>query len=277
MPLSSTFAEVVERVVHARRSVRHFSGELIKQGDLDRIVGAGIAAPSGSNWQNQRFLIVEDPDEIDRIGKCRYVWPYPKADYEKMRESRPSGILGGAAVLVLVFSDSLCNDRRGNGEYYIWQSLEIQNCAASMQNMLLMATSLGVGSCWISASDKMNFTRLFGGQSWRKLLANYEIPDYYHMQGIVMLGKPRETGDDGFPLGERKHGATLWSSTTRGPIEDYLIERRESELDSRKISLFDSVKVRYLSKLVRLFLKVANWADVSIHKIELKKYLRPGD
>ena len=46
MPLSSTFAEVVERVVHARRSVRHFSGELIKQGDLDRIVGAGIAAPN---------------------------------------------------------------------------------------------------------------------------------------------------------------------------------------------------------------------------------------
>ena len=131
---SSDNALIVEKAIASRSSVRNFTDQKIIQEHLDRLVLSGIAAPSGSNWQNQRFLIVTEKEEITRIGKCRFVWPYKGANQEKVKESHPAGILGHSAALIIVFSDSLKNDRRDNGEYHIWQSLEIQNCSASIFN-----------------------------------------------------------------------------------------------------------------------------------------------
>ena len=180
-------SKIIEEVIKSRCSTRIFTKEKIDKNIIRKIVEAGIYAPSASNFQNQRFLIIENADEIERIGRSRFVWPYKKADQEKMKSFNPSGIIGNATAIIIVFADSKKNDQRGLGEYYIWESVEIQNCSASIENILLMATSIGIGNCWVSASDKMNYTRLFSGKSWRKLLANYDIPDYYKIQGEQSL------------------------------------------------------------------------------------------
>ena len=275
MSISDT-VRVVEKVIWKRCSVRRFSDEKIPRDILTKLVEAGIHAPSGSNWQNQRFLVIDEAGEIVRIGKSRFVWPYRNMDESKIKKSHPAGIVGEAAALIIVFSDSLNNDRRGNGEFHIWESLEIQNCSASIENILIMATALRIASCWISASDSMNYTRMFSGKSWRNLLSNYEIPPYYKLQGIVLLGHPTAVDEEGFPIGEKKHGATVWQSTKRSPLEHYCINKRETD-DSTDvaISFVDRLKVKMFAKSLGLLQRASRWCDKRIHYIEIEKYLKP--
>jgi nitroreductase len=199
---TGTIQEGIREVIQNRRSVRFFSDEPLSQKDLMDLVEAGVYAPSGSNWQNQRFLVVTDKEEIERIGETRYVFPWRTKSYGKAREKRPAGLLGQATALILVFADAMENDRRQNGEYHIWEPLEIQNTSASIQNILLMATAKGIGTCWVSASDQMSFTRLLSGKSWRSLLAPYNIPNSFKLHGIICCGYPKECNELGYPRGE---------------------------------------------------------------------------
>lgn len=268
--------ELVESALLKRRSVRHFKSDKIPSEDLLRLIKSGVYAPSGSNWQNQRFLVIDNKDELMRVGESRFVWPYKGANQERVKKANPGGIIGNAAAAIVVFSDSLKNDRRGNGEYHVWENLETQNCSASIQNILTLATAMGIGNCWISASDKMNFTRLFSGQTWRKLLANYEIPNYYKLQGIVILGYPRSVDDEGYPVGEKKHGATIWQTTERMPTEEYLIRKVEGNACATvKVARGDALKIKVMSKLIRFAHRVIKWSDKRIHRIEIGKYLKP--
>ena len=57
-----------------------------------------------------------DPDEIEKVGKMRFVWPYKAADQKKMREKNPGGIVGNAAALVVVFADCSITEGRNHGE-----------------------------------------------------------------------------------------------------------------------------------------------------------------
>ena len=99
-------SRTVQTVIERRRSVRRYTDQAVSQQQLDVLVPAGINAPSGSNWQNQRFLVVDDQAEIARIGAARYVWPYPNSHAAHSRETNPAGLLGHAAALILVFVDA---------------------------------------------------------------------------------------------------------------------------------------------------------------------------
>ncbi len=274
IPCSSEVADAVASVIAHRRSIRAFNNKPIPKEILDRLVRAGIDAPSGSNWQNQRFLVISDAEEIMRIGKQRFVWPYKGANIGKVKEAHPGGILGHSAALIIVFADSRDNDRRGNGEYHIWQVLEIQNCAASIQNILLLATALGLGSCWISASDSMNFTRMFSGGSWRKMLSEYDLPLHYKLQGIVMLGYPKSKTAQGFAKGESMHGATVWQSTKRKPIDNYLVGKKSAASALAAVTFTDALLVKVYSTVILLLHRALSHIDKLIHRIEIDKYFR---
>ncbi len=267
---SHTLRTVIER----RRSVRRYTDQKLTAEQLELLLRAGINAPSGSNWQNQRFLVVDDAAEITRIGAARFVWPYQNGDPARVRQSHPGGLLGHAAALILVFVDAKENDRRGMGEYYIWEPLEIQNCAASMQNILLQATAMGLATCWISASDSMNRTRLLSGKSWRTVLNQYAIPKYYKLQGIITVGYPKNTDELGFPVGETKHGATVWQSTARRETEHYTIARK-ADTCAAPISLshWDTWKLKLFSKTLKQLLRWTNSLDRRIHRLEIRQVL----
>lgn len=275
-PLQSDInAMAVETAILRRKSVRTFTDKAISQDVLKRLVAAGVAAPSGSNWQNQRFLVITDPGEIIRIGKQRFVWPYKGANFAKVKELHSGGIIGHSTALIVVFADSSENDRRGNGEYHIWQSLEIQNCSASIENILVLATALGLGSCWVSASDAMNYTRMLSGGSWREMFSGYLIPDWYSLQGIIMLGYPKSMDDLGYAKGENMHGATVWQSTARRPLEYYLIKKKASDTSAgASLSKLDRSKLRLLSKALKGLKALAASLDKKIHRIEFGKYLK---
>jgi len=254
-------AAIMRQIIKRRRSTRRFSEQPIPQDLLEQLVEAGIDAPSGSNWQNQRFLIVQDKTEIQRIGKTRFVWPYRT----NAAETNPSGILGHATALILVFAEAACSDMRAAGEYHIWEPLEIQNCAASIQNICLMATASGIANCWVSASPSMNNTRLLSNQTWHRLLSEYAIPATCKIQGVIILGYPRATDKEGYPKGEKKHGATIWASVERGPIEQYLIQKAEIA-EASKLSSYNRARLRGLSFLAK---RLRRWLCSTDKRIEI--------
>ncbi len=172
---------------------------------------------------------------------------------------------------ILVFVNAKENDRRGMGEYHIWEPLEIQNCAASMQNILIQATAMGLATCWISASDAMNHTRLFSGKSWRSLLSNYVIPEYYKLQGIITVGRPAKVDELGFAVGESKHGATVWQSTTRRETEYYTIQRRTeaNHVAPIRLSRWRSWKLKLYSKTLKQLVRWSASLDRRIHRLEV--------
>jgi nitroreductase len=272
--IHTTRSETLKSVITNRRSVRQFTSTVIDGKDLMTIVESGVHAPSGSNAQNQRFLILENTEEKNALGKIRFVWPYPSA--EKMRQKKISGLIGGAAAVIVVFADTALSDRRNNGEYYIWESLEVQNCAASIENMLNMATALGIGSCWLSASPKMSRTRLLTGKSWATAFASFDVPPWYKIQGIVVLGYPSAGYDEnGYPKGEKKHGASEWAPTARRPVAHYLINKKSPEsADFHPLSGLQKFKLRILSVMTGRIVKLLHRLDRSIYKLEVQQALQ---
>ncbi|MFO7665566.1 MAG: nitroreductase family protein [Desulfobacterales bacterium] len=266
-------AAIVKDVLLNRRSVRQFQNQPLKREHLNDIIEAAIYAPSGSNTQNQRFLVIEDKNELRALGNIRFIWPYPTSG--NIREKKSYGLIGDAAAAILVFADAALTDARDIGEYYIWESLEIQNCAASIENMLNMAAAHGVGSCWLSASEKMTRTRLLSGHTWVKALAPYYIPETYKIQGIVILGYPRGgLNEAGFPKGEKEHGATFWRETKRKEISHYLVQKRSFAPDvCIHISWQDRLILKASSKIIKLLLLIVRIFERRVYSIEINHAL----
>lgn len=103
---------------------------------VERIVEAGKAAPSSGGLRDQRFIVIRDP----KIKKyLRTV-------------GRDQETLTDAPVVIAVYSETdLVEAKYGNRGRDLYVA---QNSAASMENMLLAVTALGLGACWVGAFEE---------------------------------------------------------------------------------------------------------------------------
>ncbi|MCZ7396604.1 MAG: nitroreductase family protein [Candidatus Methanoperedens sp.] len=123
-------SDVVLGVIKRRRSVRRFDGAKIPHEAMEQILEAGRWAPSGANAQPWRFIVITEKETLEAVARrCYY----------KIFRSRHVGEAG--AVLVV------CADPGAGSQTYTLDA------AISGTNMTLMATSLGIGSCWIGAFE----------------------------------------------------------------------------------------------------------------------------
>lgn len=109
--------------IFQRRSVRKFLEKKISEEDIKRILRAGMAAPSCKASCEWVFVVMRDRE---RFQKFLEVHPYATA-------------LKTADTVILVCADLNLEKEPGEGWW-------IQDCSAAMQNMLLEATDLGLGS-----------------------------------------------------------------------------------------------------------------------------------
>jgi len=103
----------------SRRSIRQFTGESIKEEDLNLLVKAGMAAPSAMNIQPWSFIVVTDKGILNNLCKA--------LPYAKMLDK------AGAAIIV-------CGDSK--------EANWVVDCAAATENILLAAHALGYGAVW---------------------------------------------------------------------------------------------------------------------------------
>jgi len=124
------FFEAVER----RRSVRNFDPDRpVSAADEKRLLETACKAPSAGNVQPWRFFVVKDADTKQRLMAAALGQPY----------------VGEAPLLIVA-----CADLAAHEKAYARRGVElysIQDTAAAVENLLLAATALGLGSCWVGA------------------------------------------------------------------------------------------------------------------------------
>jgi nitroreductase len=111
-----------------RRSIRVFQKKEISRDKLNQMVEAARYAPTARNVQPWEFVVITNADMLKKLAD--------------MAEN--ARFMAGAAACIAVF----CSDTK----YYLEDG-----CAATC-NILLAATALGVGSCWV-AGDKKAYAR----------------------------------------------------------------------------------------------------------------------
>ena len=114
----------IEEVVKQRRSIRQYTKQLPKDEDIHKILDAARWAPSGLNNQPWKFKVVKDKKIKDGLVK-----------FTKYGE-----VIKDAPVLVCVFLDNSATYNREK---------DIMAIGACIQNMLLQAYELGLGTCWL--------------------------------------------------------------------------------------------------------------------------------
>jgi len=152
----------VFEAIRNRRSVRAFTSETVSEEEVKRLVDAGRWAPSAGNIQPWEFIIVRD-------AKIKRRLVIAALDQTFIEE---------APVVIVV-----CADERQSSMGYGSRGLTLyclQDTAAAIQNMLLAAYTLGLGTCWIGA---------FHEEEARKVL---KVPFDVRPIAIIPVGYPAE-------------------------------------------------------------------------------------
>lgn len=151
-----------EKVIFGRRSVRKFSDKSVEREKINKIIEAAIYAPSATNKQAWKFIIVDDKSKKECICKTNGSVVKVGAD-----------IIYNAPVGILVLYR---NDVSKN--YRLYKDT-IQSAAAAIENMLLMAYELGLGGCWLCKLPLPKYLREI-----------FNIPKTYDIIAYVALGYP---------------------------------------------------------------------------------------
>ena len=167
-----------------RRSVRKYKREPIPEADLLEILEAGLAAPSAVNQQHWHFVVVRSEKRMrELVDVMGNVFGRFKPVLEARFARNPEAIedtraflnsLGGAPVCILAFF--LRDD-------YPDRDGAMQSVSAAIENILLAAWDKGVGSCWLSAPQRMGF-----GPELRQRFA----PDKGEFVAAITLGYPEQ-------------------------------------------------------------------------------------
>ena len=142
---SVAFAEKEEEmsdalsVIHSRKSVRNFTGQSVSKDSLDKMLRAGMAAPTAVNKQPWAFVVVTDRKTLDTLAAG--------LPYAKMLDK------AGAAIIVCAIPEKA---------YEKSPELAVIDSTWASENRLLAAEILGLGAVWTAAypyKDRMDVAR----------------------------------------------------------------------------------------------------------------------
>jgi nitroreductase len=151
--------EVIQTIFR-RRSVRKYTDQPVDHETLTLLLQAAMAAPTATNSQPWEFIVITETATLERIrGKLLFA-----------RYNAP-------AAIVVCGNPSIANS--SSGQRY-WD----QDCSAATENILIAATSLGLGSVWIGIHPLPGTIKIIQG-----LL---EIPENVTPLAMVYIGYPAE-------------------------------------------------------------------------------------
>jgi nitroreductase len=137
--------------IAARRSIRKFQDTPITDEMLQTILMAAIQAPSGKNRQPWRFVIVKGDQRIEMVRIMREGIANFRARGDDPGSSEGSvRVMEQAPATIFIFNPyGLQPWLSHNLDQMINDVVDIQSIGAAIQNMLLAAQDLGLGSLWI--------------------------------------------------------------------------------------------------------------------------------
>lgn len=147
-------------VIRTRRSVRSFKKDSIPKEVLNRVLDASRVAPSGSNRQPWKFILVKDETLKQKmISAC---------DHQKF--------IADAPLIVVACGQKLSFNRGG----YMKEMSMLIDVSIAFTHLILAARAEGLGTCWIGA---------FNNDEIKKLL---QVAEGYEVVAATPLGYPSE-------------------------------------------------------------------------------------
>lgn len=154
--MSDTIKDILER-----RSYRSYKPDMVEKEVIEKIVEAGLYAPSGKNNQPGLIVAVTNKEMRDRISAI---------NAKVMGKDESFDPFFGAPVVLIVLADKT-------------KSTYVCDGSLMIGNMMLAAHSLGVASCWIHRAKEE-----FETEEGKQILADLGIGEEYEGIGHCILG-----------------------------------------------------------------------------------------
>lgn len=142
----------VEKIIKERYSERVYKESKPSEEDLIKVLESALHAPNSCNMQAMQFVVIDDNELKKKLGKIA------------------TGKMLWAPINILLLQDTRFTIKRYSG---------IMSLGASMQNMCLTATSLGLATCPMAGFENDEEVKIILG-----------IPDHYELILILGLGYP---------------------------------------------------------------------------------------
>ena len=146
--------------IETRRSVRKYDKKDVPNELIAQILTSGTYAPSAGNTQEWEFIVVRDREIKKRLSDA--------ALKQSQVEEAP------VVIVILANLEKIGMRYKERGK----QLYAIQDTAACIQNMLLVAHDLGLGACWIGAFDENEASDVI------------ELPKKVRAVGMITVGFP---------------------------------------------------------------------------------------
>lgn len=148
--------------IFARRSIRTYTEREVPDDVIEKLLRAGMSAPSAHNSQPWEFLVMRDPEKKRAASALGKYW----------------GMLKTAPLGILVMAN-LKGYKASKQEFFM------QDCSAATENILLAAQALGLGGVWLGLYPREELMR--------GLRDIYGIPEDIIPFSLVSIGYPAET------------------------------------------------------------------------------------
>jgi nitroreductase len=145
--------------IFARRSIRKYTPEPVKDEDITKMLQAGMAAPTGGDRKPWHFIVIKDRRTLDRLAENH---PYGKMLFE-------------APLSIAVCGDPNLTPLPRN--------FVPQDCSAATMNILHAAVALDLGAVWIGLALPEHYDMA------REIL---DIPDNIVPHNLIAIGHPAE-------------------------------------------------------------------------------------
>jgi len=138
--------------IAARRSIRAFKDEELPEEAVTKILAAASQAPSGKNRQPWRFAVIRGKKRAEMVSVLREAIAAFKSRGEDTGSAEwTANVMEQAPLTVFVFNAHGIDPWLEHSTDQIFQELvDVQSIGAAIENMLLAATDLGIGSLWIA-------------------------------------------------------------------------------------------------------------------------------
>ncbi|MGH7828760.1 MAG: nitroreductase family protein [Candidatus Binatia bacterium] len=173
----------VLQITKKRRSVRAYKTGKVTGKQLETILEAARWAPSGANTQPWEFVVTRDREKMKRVREIFYEeWKQRKLEDPVNYKGLTKYYVGDASVLLLVCGDSrtmqvYLTTRRPADREKLFQA----SVASAVENMMLVAASMGFGTVWVSVREEVE----------PELRALFKVPQALRLLWIVPIGHAR--------------------------------------------------------------------------------------
>ena len=163
----------VLEAIFARRSIRKFTKTPVEKEKIKLLLEAAMSAPSAMNNQPWEFIVVDDLKQLMML----------KVGLTYANHNAPLGIV-------------VCGSPKAARRALLAQRFWVQDCTAALENMLIAAVGLGLGTVWCGINPIFVYETHVRGV--------LKIPKEVTPLGLVLVGYPAEMKEPGTKYEEKR-------------------------------------------------------------------------